>query len=73
MSSAEVIVSTEGCIERRIALSAPEGQGEDYCANIEAPEDPGLLWYYFELTIGDKKYYYGNNERNLGGIGGIYG
>ena len=73
VSSVEVIVSTEGGIEQRIALSAPEGQGEDYYTNIEAPEKPGLLWYYFELVIGDEKYYYGNNERTLGGIGGVYG
>lgn len=68
VSSAEVIVSTEGGMEQRIVLSAPEGQGEDYYANIEAPENPGLLWYYFELVIGDEKYYYGNNERSWGAL-----
>ena len=73
VSSAVVIISTESGMEQRVSLSASEGQGPDYSANIEVPDNPGLLWYYFELIIGTEKYYYGNNERYLGGVGDVYG
>ena len=33
------------------------------------PQQPGLVWYYFRLTAEGVMYFYGNNERSLGGIG----
>jgi len=75
VNSAEVIIRTEDGIEQRAALNATEGHGEglDYSVNIKVPEEPGLLWYYFELVIDEEKYYYGNNEKYLGGAGNVYG
>ncbi len=32
-------------------------------------DEPGLLWYYFRLHLGDKTYYYGNNSQEFGGEG----
>jgi 4-alpha-glucanotransferase len=74
ISSAEVIISSEGGIEQRTALSIRDSQGErvNYVVNIDMPKEPGLLWYYFELIVDGEKHYYGNNERFLGGVGGIY-
>ena len=47
----------------------------EYCVyetKTEVPRKTGLLWYYFEMILGGKKVYYGNNEEMLGGIGKIY-
>ncbi|MGE5678404.1 MAG: glycoside hydrolase family 13 protein [Pseudomonadota bacterium] len=74
VSLAELVFNTEGSGEKRVALSLQEKQGESfyYSVNINLPQQPGLLWYYFLLVIDGRKYYYGNNERSLGGIGRIY-
>lgn len=40
-----------------------------YKAQFKAPENPGLLWYYFIINFKDEKIYYGNNSEKLGGIG----
>ncbi|HWQ30775.1 MAG TPA: glycoside hydrolase family 13 protein [Negativicutes bacterium] len=73
-SLAELIFSTEGSGEKRVALNLQEKQGETcyYSVNINLPQQPELLWYYFLLVIDGRKYYYGNNERSLGGIGRVY-
>lgn len=74
INSAEAIVSAEGGSGQRITLCARDMQGEavNYSANIDMPMEPGLLWYYFEIVIDGEKYYYGNNERSLGGAGRVY-
>lgn len=43
-----------------------------YQAEITAPSNPGLLWYYFIVKQNGHIYYYGNNHENLGGIGQLY-
>lgn len=74
IDSVQVIISAEDGIEKRIDLYTQNGPGESlhYAANIDMPQEMGLLWYYFELVIDGEKLYYGNNERSLGGAGGVY-
>jgi len=36
---------------------------------LVAPENPGLLWYYFRIERADGVYYYGNNPNQKGGPG----
>lgn len=44
-----------------------------YQGKITMPSTPGLLWYYFIISLGNKQLqYYGNNSSGLGGIGRIY-
>jgi len=40
-----------------------------YISEITALPKPGHLWYFFILQKDGKKYYYGNNLLNYGGIG----
>lgn len=42
-----------------------------FTISFKAPDYPKLLFYTFEI-FGEKKYFYGNNERALGGPGKIY-
>ncbi|MCD8390584.1 MAG: glycoside hydrolase family 13 protein [Firmicutes bacterium] len=42
-----------------------------YAVDVKMPEKAGLIWYYFELETEQGVVYYGNNQRNLGGIGEI--
>jgi len=37
--------------------------------NYEAPNNPGLSWYYFMIRVGAQTFYYGNNLERLGGEG----
>lgn len=45
---------------------------KNYTINFQAPYEPGIVWYYFELMIAGIKYYLGNNEDCLGGTGKVY-
>ncbi len=36
------------------------------------PDRVGLVWYYFVLESNSRTYYYGNNEKRLGGLGRVY-
>ncbi len=42
-----------------------------YETRITAPPAPGLLWYYFTVTLHGQVLYYGNNRRCLGGKGQV--
>lgn len=42
-----------------------------YSVNVKMPEKAGLVWYYFELETDRGTVYYGNNSKQLGGIGEI--
>ena len=46
--------------------------GSVYEAEIKAPDETGLIWYYFLVETNRDKFFYGNNASNLGGIGEIY-
>lgn len=39
---------------------------------IKAPNQLGILWYYFIIVVCGKTYFYGNNAANLGGEGQLY-
>lgn len=44
-----------------------------YCATVDMPKEPSLMWYSFKIVGEDNKsIYYGNNTRQLGGVGKIY-
>jgi len=56
-----------------MSLGETGGEGSIYRAQMVAPDNPGLLWYYFVVRLADGKiYYYGNNSQHLGGRGQIY-
>ena len=46
--------------------------GDLYVCNIKAPKNPILMWYHFVIENYEERFYYGNNEKQLGGIGKIY-
>lgn len=74
VDSASVILIREGGSEEKAPMSIGEVRGEEhtYYADVFAPVEPGLLWYYLEVVVEGESYYYGNNEGHLGGIGSIY-
>lgn len=44
-----------------------------YSVTIDMPKEPSLMWYSFKIVGEDNKIiYYGNNTRQLGGVGKIY-
>lgn len=61
-----------GLITKPMHFISSIAKGSLYEAILDAPETPGLLWYYFELVVGNNTYYYGNNKEMLGGLGSIY-
>lgn len=74
INAVDVIVSAGSGIEQRLRLTLMDGMGEVmyYTVEVDLPQEPGLLWYYFELVMEGKRYYYGNSESSLGGIGRVY-
>ncbi|MDX9872728.1 MAG: glycoside hydrolase family 13 protein [Clostridia bacterium] len=44
-------------------------EGAVYEVVLNAGPEPGLFWYYFYLIRQGKILYYGNNAKNLGGVG----
>lgn len=43
-----------------------------FCVTFKAPDEGALLWYAFEISIGDEIVYYGNNRQTRGGVGDVY-
>ena len=43
-----------------------------YRCNIKMPDNPCLLWYWFQVKTDNGLVYYGNNEKGLGGLGTEY-
>lgn len=41
-------------------------------AEYRVPNCPGLIWYYFEIRLGEQTYLYGNNPQRLGGEGRLW-
>lgn len=74
-------------IPRAIRLVYKEDEGEErrldmpyifvlsghsiYSVDLKMPEKAGLIWYYFEVETDQGMMYYGNNSRNLGGVGEV--
>lgn len=52
-----------------------EGQSGNralYSVEIDTADSTGLINYYFTLEKGDRRFFYGNNDRGLGGSGKVY-
>ncbi|AEG60811.1 glycoside hydrolase family 13 protein [Desulforamulus ruminis] len=60
--------------EEKVAMELEEQTREKfiYRAQILTPDTPGLLWYYFIVRHHERDYYYGNNHRDLGGVGQVW-
>ena len=43
--------------------------GGFFVCSLDMPSEPGLFWYYFLIYKGEDVFYYGNNEKQLGGAG----
>jgi cyclomaltodextrinase len=73
-NSANLILLREGHNEVKVpmGIETERGEGLIYSADITAPPESGLLWYFFEVIIEGEKCYYGNNEGNFGGEGSLY-
>ncbi|MBP2654050.1 MAG: 4-alpha-glucanotransferase [Firmicutes bacterium] len=63
----------EGSGERIIKMSfdEPLDGKKVYHTIFVAPEQAGLVWYYFIVKSGSAVYYYGNNWQECGGVGEI--
>ena len=53
-------------------VSEPIGDEGAFEGEYEVPSSPGLIWYFFEIRVGDQTYYYGNNSNKLGGEGRLW-
>lgn len=42
-----------------------------YHVLYQASDDPGIVWYHFEIKLNDQTFFYGNNWEKLGGQGVI--
>lgn len=64
----------EGSGEEVLAMETgpEESRGRLYHIELNSPENPGLIWYYFIVTYHGRDYYYGANSTGRGGIGRIY-
>ncbi|WP_245807790.1 glycoside hydrolase family 13 protein [Halobacillus massiliensis] len=49
-----------------------EHQNNSFEATIEMPEEPQLVWYYFEIVTKDKSFYYGRVNIEESGEGTLY-
>jgi len=68
-----VAASGDGTVQKLpLILKEESGEALYYTVQLDVPQEPGLLWYYFELDIEGEWYYYGNNEGLLGGTGKMY-
>lgn len=47
-------------------------QQASYEVTIEMPEEPQLIWYFFEVVLADQTLYYGRERSNESGEGKIY-
>lgn len=48
------------------------GNNSIYSVYLDAPEKEDLIWYYFELDTQQGIAYYGNNVRQMGGVGELF-
>ncbi len=53
-------------------LEKKDESGYWYSGIITALQNPGLLWYCFEVKCGNHTVYYSNNREGLGGVGWVY-
>lgn len=63
-----ITVSNRDEINRSMDL-VTEGDRRVYSRKLYTSCYKGLIWYYFEINLENKTYYYGNNDQGLGGEG----
>lgn len=56
----------------RMQYAGRQGEEYEYTAQVTAPAEPTVLWYFFVIIKNNKTFYYGNNQARTGGIGSIY-
>ena len=61
----------DGAGEKLLPMQKRTGT-HSYEASWEMPSKGCLLWYYFLISRGAKKLYYGNNQAQSGGVGALY-
>lgn len=59
--------------EDKIQMKLMEDNGGDwiYTVEMQTPDTPGLIWYYFIINLHDNLLYYGNNIKGYGGTGAV--
>ena len=60
--------------EEKLEMKLKQEPGDSliYEVQLRVSGVPGVLWYYFMITINKKMYYYGNQTDKLGGVGRLY-
>ena len=53
-------------------LTEGGGQSQRFELRLTVPDQPCLLWYFFQMHTPDGLCYYGNNREQEGGVGAIY-
>ncbi len=72
-NAVRLIYKLDGEEEQSANMAYLFNQADDsiYSVKVTMPDTPGLIWYYFELETHQGTVYYGNNEKNLGGMGEV--
>ena len=70
-SAVRLVYKRDGGAEKRVDMPYTFDVGGHciYSVSVKMPEEAGLIWYYFELEADHGMVYYGNNSKNLGGLG----
>ena len=70
-NAVRLVYRRDGEDEKRVNMAYLFNQADDciYSVKVTMPEKAGLVWYYFEFATDRGMVYYGNNSKNLGGLG----
>lgn len=70
-NAVRLVYRYDGEEEKRVNMAYLFNQADDciYSVKVTMPETAGLVWYYFEFATDRGMVYYGNNSKNLGGLG----
>ncbi len=70
-NAVRLVYRRDGEDEKRVNMAYLFNQADDciYSVKVTMPETAGLVWYYFEFATDRGMVYYGNNSKNLGGLG----
>lgn len=72
-NAVRLVYKRDGEEEKRVNMAYLFNQADDsiYTVKVNMPQEAGLVWYYFEFDTNSGMVYYGNNSKNLGGLGEI--
>ncbi len=72
-NAVRLVYKRDGGEEIRVNMAYLFNQADDsiYTVKVNMPEEAGLIWYYFEIETSQGTVYYGNNSKNLGGLGEV--